>query len=63
MGFSATIIAGQIPPEEWYAFIGDNESAEALIDRLFNRSYRIALEGPSLREGQLPPIIKSRQKR
>lgn len=63
MGFSATIIAGQIPPEEWYDFIGDNASADALIDRLFNRSYRIALEGPSLREGQQPPIIKPRQKR
>ena len=29
MGFTATVIAGQIPSEEWYDFIGDSVSAGA----------------------------------
>lgn len=37
MGFSATVVAGQVAPEEWYDFIGDSVNADALLDRLLNR--------------------------
>lgn len=64
MGFSATVVAGQVAPEEWYDFIGDSVSADALLDRLLNRSYRIDLEGPSLRETQsLKPLVAKRKSR
>lgn len=54
VGFASTIVAGQLDPSEWYGYIGNDHTAEALIDRLVNTSYRINLQGKSLREGQAP---------
>ncbi|SJN24879.1 IS21-like element helper ATPase IstB [Sphingobacterium sp. JB170] len=49
-GRSSTIIASQLPVGSWYDVIGENTVADALLDRLVHRSYRIELKGESLRK-------------
>jgi len=44
------IISSQLPLEKWYEVIGESTVADAIIDRLFNGSHRIELDGDSLRK-------------
>jgi DNA replication protein DnaC len=46
---NSTIFTSQLPPEEWHDIIGDLTIADAICDRLLHNSYRIELEGPSMR--------------
>jgi DNA replication protein DnaC len=46
----STIITSQIPVKEWYDCIGEPTIADAIMDRLANGSYRIELQGESMRK-------------
>ncbi len=47
---SSTIIASQLPVKEWHGLIGDSTIADAICDRIIHNSYRINLEGDSVRK-------------
>lgn len=44
------IIVSQIPIKEWYNIFFDPTLADAIMDRLMSTSYKIELQGPSLRK-------------
>ena len=46
----ATIITSQLPVEHWHAWIGDATIADAILDRLLQRTHRLTLTGDSLRD-------------
>ncbi|WP_088239937.1 IS21-like element helper ATPase IstB [Calothrix rhizosoleniae] len=46
----STIIASQIPVNEWYKLINNPTVADALLDRLLHNSHRIELQGESMRK-------------
>ncbi len=45
----ATIIASQLPFEDWYDYISDATLADAIMDRLSVSAHKILLKGSSLR--------------
>lgn len=49
IGERATIVCGQLPVENWHAFIDNPTIADAILDRLTSAAHRIELSGPSLR--------------
>jgi DNA replication protein DnaC len=46
----ATIVASQLPVADWHAVFQDSTIADAVMDRLVHDSYRIHIDGPSMRE-------------
>lgn len=50
-----TIITSQLPVEHWHGWIGDATIADAMLDRLLQRTHRITLKGESLRRSQQKP--------
>ncbi len=46
----STIITSQVPVKKWHNLIGDSTIADAVLDRLVHNSYRIDLDGDSLRK-------------
>lgn len=46
----STIVASQVPVEDWHDVIGDPTLADAIIDRLIHNAYRITLKGESMRQ-------------
>ena len=46
----SVIITSQLSIDRWYDYIAEATLANAIIDRLYNSSHHIALEGPSLRK-------------
>ena len=49
-GHSATLMISQLPTDQWYAAIGDNTLADAILDRLMHNAHRWALKGESMRK-------------
>lgn len=49
-GLKSTIITSQLPVSSWHEMIGDPTIADAICDRLINSSYRIELNGDTLRK-------------
>lgn len=49
------LITSQVPVERWYDMIGSPTLADAILDRIIHRAYRIDLTGESLRK---PPLIE-----
>lgn len=49
-GVKSTIIASQMPLKHWFDIIGDPTVADAIMDRLVNGSYRIEMQGESMRK-------------
>jgi DNA replication protein DnaC len=47
---SSTVIASQLPQEQWYAVFGESTTADAICDRLFHNGYKIELKGESMRK-------------
>jgi DNA replication protein DnaC len=45
----STVFVGQRPADQWYGFIGKPRMADAIMDRIFYRSYRIQLAGDTMR--------------
>ena len=46
----ATIVTSPCPVSGWYQMFSERTHADACLDRLSKGSFRIPLEGPSLRE-------------
>jgi DNA replication protein DnaC len=44
------IITAQLPIKDWYAYLGNETIADAMMDRLIHASHKIELKGPSMRE-------------
>ncbi len=51
----ATIITSQLPIEHWHTWIGDATIADAILDRVMQRSHRLTLTGDSLRQEKPKP--------
>ena len=49
-GATSTIVISQLPTTEWYASIGDNTFADAILDRLMHNAHRLELQGESMRK-------------
>lgn len=49
-GRSSTIITSQLPVKSWYDCFAEPTIADAILDRLTNGSYRIDLQGESMRK-------------
>ena len=49
-GHTSTVVISQLPTGEWYASIGDNTLADAILDRLMHNSLRLQLKGESMRK-------------
>ena len=47
---SSTIIATQVPIENWIEHIGDPTLADAILDRLIHNAHKINLKGESMRK-------------
>jgi DNA replication protein DnaC len=54
-GLTSTAMVSQLPTDQWYASIGDNTLADAILDRLMHNAHRLQLKGESMRKlmGQL----------
>lgn len=48
-GRKATIIASQIPVDQWYEYINEPTIADAILDRIVPKAHRFDLKGTSLR--------------
>jgi DNA replication protein DnaC len=53
-GRRATVVASQLPVEHWHKWLVDPTVADAILDRLVHRSYRLVLKGPSKRKDTNP---------
>lgn len=51
---ASTLVATQIPVEDWHARIPDPTLADALLDRLIHNAYRLELKGESMRKPLSP---------
>ncbi|MDZ7684260.1 MAG: IS21-like element helper ATPase IstB [Gammaproteobacteria bacterium] len=49
-GVTSTVVLSQLPTAEWYAMIGDNTHADAILDRLVHNAHRLDLKGASMRK-------------
>lgn len=49
-GSTSTMIISQLPTDQWYAAIGDNTLADAILDRLMHNAHRWTLKGESMRK-------------
>ena len=49
-GRKSTIITTNLEYDDWYAFLGQKEMVNALLDRLKHRCHTIRIDGKSLRE-------------
>ncbi|MBK1736309.1 AAA family ATPase [Halorhodospira abdelmalekii] len=48
----STVIASQLPIAQWYEVIGDATLADAILDRVVHNSYRLEMQGESMRRSQ-----------
>ena len=46
----ATIVSSQLPVEHWHPWLSEPTVADAILDRLVHRSYRLVPKGPSKRK-------------
>jgi len=46
----STLIASQLPVDQWHTAIGDATLADAILDRLIHNAHRIPLKGGSMRK-------------
>lgn len=61
----STLVATQLPVDAWHGAMAEPTLAEAVLDRLLHRAYRITLTGASLRQrepetGAEPPPTRRR---
>lgn len=58
-GAGSTLITSQLPADKWHDVIGEPTFADAILDRLVHNSYRLELDGPSMRKTRLSKGEKS----
>ncbi|MCH9671685.1 MAG: IS21-like element helper ATPase IstB [Gammaproteobacteria bacterium] len=56
---ASTLVATQLPIEDWHGSIGDPNHADAICDRLLHNAHRIDLKGPSMRNTRTAPDTAS----
>ena len=49
-GQTSTLVISQLPTDQWYAGIGENTLADAILDRLMHNAHRLPLKGESMRK-------------
>ena len=49
-GRGSTMITSQLPIKAWHDVIGEPTFADAILDRIVHNSYRLELEGQSMRK-------------
>ena len=49
-GVQSVIITSQLPVDKWHDIVGDSTIADAILDRVVHNSYRVILQGDSLRK-------------
>jgi len=59
---ASTLIAGQLPVNDWHGAIGDPNQADALCDRLLHNAHRIELKGPTKRKTKTAPKATKKDK-
>lgn len=55
-GNGSTLITSQLPVDAWHEIIGDPTFADAILDRIVHNSYRLNLDGQSMRKTQAKTI-------
>jgi DNA replication protein DnaC len=50
----AIVVTSQLPIEHWHEALGDPTLADAILDRLVHNTYRIKLQGKSMRKQGAP---------
>lgn len=50
----ATLIASQLPVDQWHNYLGDATLADAILDRLLHNAHRLELSGESMRKQTTP---------
>lgn len=51
-GQSSTMVATQVPIEDWHARFPDPTLGDSILDRLVHNAYRLELRGDSMRRGR-----------
>ena len=57
---AATLLASQVPVDGWFEQIGDATYADAILDRIVHKAYRIELRGESMRKRTTPTTEEGR---
>ena len=55
----STMVASQLPVDNWHAAMADPTLSEAILDRLYTTSHRIAMTGPSQRNANPTSTTKN----
>lgn len=55
----ATLITSQLPVNKWHEYIGEGSLADAILDRLIHRAYRIELRGETMRKQEALSLVPS----
>ena len=58
-GRTSTLVATQIPVEDWHARFPDPTIADAILDRVVHTAYRLQLKGESQRKLRSPLTMPS----
>ena len=58
-GRGSTLITSQLPVDSWHEVIGEPTFADAILDRLVHNAYRLALDGPSMRNPQTARVCRA----
>jgi DNA replication protein DnaC len=48
----STLITSQIPVKHWHEYIGEPTTADAILDRLLEKTHRIEMDGESMRKNK-----------
>jgi DNA replication protein DnaC len=49
----STLITSQLPVKHWHDYIGEPTTADAILDRLLEKTHRIELKGASMRKNKI----------
>ncbi|CEJ84219.1 IstB domain protein ATP-binding protein (fragment) [Hyphomicrobium sp. GJ21] len=55
-GAGSTLITSQLPVDAWHDVIDEPTFADAILDRLVHNAYRLALDGPPMRDPKTSKI-------
>ena len=53
----STIVASQLPVEDWHETVGERTIADGILDRLAHNAYHLKIEGESMRKTAKPPPL------
>jgi len=55
----STLITSQLPVDTWHDIIGEPTFADAILDRLVHNTYRLELDGQSMRKTRARNVDES----